>query len=1321
MRKKHSFLYVLLVTVVCLSLILTFVACSDPEGDEEETTETTGLLLTNGDFTSVSSETFPQTPSNWTGAAGSTSGSNITPTDSASLASGVIDTTATVYQRNRNIWDSLANPGTKGQDAKVLMIYNKKSTVYQYTLSNISIAQNKYYKVSFWVKTVDVEGSGAYIFVKGDAYSRQERINTNGNWQKFVTYIEGSSIKSSTISLVVSLGEGDLSMSPATGYAFFDNITMVEQTAAEYTAATDAEAQAISKYSMKLPDAEFENANPSSSQPFTPSAYTGQRSQGADGTYAPSGSGDVVRGIIDLDRSSAGIGNDDLTAASGATNRMLYINNKTKTAYGFRSNAMIRFESNAFTKISVMVRTNIDDVKNDPNGNNGTGRGVTLRLTTGASDENDRIEITNINTNGVWEEYSIFVESNKLRSRDLYIEFWLGQGGETSADYNLRTKGYAYFDQLKMTSVTETDFNNAKAASEGDKKITAQSLTTAAGDIIEVPNGNFDNGLAGWKKMDLPDLASSLSDVSVVDVTDVNFATRYGFANPLSPSASFSNVLAINNKGLTATSVRYNGGNNALKTLTALPNTYYRLSMWVKTVDVVEGKGVTVSLLSHDPTITDAENDDDYFVVEQSLSNINSLSYDSESDKNNNNYVELVFYVQGDILDATNYIIEISLGSGSRYSASTLVSGKAFLSNVTLEKVASSEYTSATSGTAVSKVSFVNTPTSSVTNGGFSQINISDTLSRYENEGYDNDTNPAFGDDGLLANAFGSPTSWTVGTSTVLANLYAGVFNTGSTAQQNLLNISDMSAFFNGYTEASDKEKKNILVLKTKDASASGYLHVSTAPSVCGCDCTNCISQGYCDGNCDNSGDDSSAHGKCSCLHKQFSGFLSEPIGYTSPSFSLVKDSFYVASVWAKADSGVTASIKLKASNALDRVISFVGDGTWHKYSFFVETGLSDISTTMVLSLGNTNPDITDTNVSGAVYFDWTSFAKITEEQFNYSVENITALQAQHVYTTDSFDNISTASTDTALGTLGDWTFSSLDSDASTAADAVLAGVFDKNTDDADLLGSDTADLPQAVYDAIFNDSTHDRVLVINNRKANAYQAQNSSSKSLAVDSYYRISMQVFTWGFAEGKGASVSMKLNNLTYSFGKGSEVVNTSTYNGDQEVVGEWKTYTFYIRTAPKTAISGVYFNFSVGAAGEDNRLVGKLFVDNVTTDKITEDEFVAGAPVVTKDGTVTGEVTEVKYDKTNTYRIVFTENDITAEQPVDGTGDNDNGLLWLYISSGIIGALIIIVVIVFFIKKYYRPKKKNVKKLAPYDAKKNKGSNAIAHKDKFKDKD
>lgn len=1302
MNKKKHLLFIILTVILCISVMFTAIACED-EKDTPEEEEKVTKLFTNGDFSATSGETYPLTPGSWTGALGYTSA----PSGSDNLIAGVIDTEDKSFSKNRKTYGRVANPGKSfdtadGDSSNLLMIYNKANTFYKYTSSSISLTANHYYKLTFAVKTVNLSSNnsenrlaGANVFVNGSAYAEYTGINTNGEWQYKELYIQNGS-SSGSFTVVAQLGGGSSSDTSAltSGHAFFDNFVLTDLTDVEEdeTAFTQDDfdnvtvgtngATTTQKYSTLLGDTDM-NYTTGNTSPYTASKYSTITGFG-NGDNAWSSSSYVEKGILDtsvtpsLTTSYGDKTRLDLTTPEKSLNsKVLYIQNKRATAYGYRNQASYTLKSGSDTyyKISVMVRTHIPD----------NAKGATLKLTTGSGADNDLgIKIVDIN-NSEWTEYTFVIKANQIRNRAVYLEMWLGEGGQDDTDTHV--VGTAFFDCISFSTATADEYNNVDDTS---KVSTKADLTTDTRNIEDINGSIFNNDI---HSDNLP-INSTTSGVVSTEETAWAGSAFSSIENPKSALGT-SDIIVINNFLPTSYKLsnifRDDKGkiDNSKPLGTILPNSNYIISFWVKTKDIKSGSGLTASLNRFEnpdnlslENVT-ASNYAKFFTSSSEFTAINTEDLKDYASEGNNNYTEFAFYVQGNELVNSELALSFALGSGDKTTSASHISGYAFISNITIEKIEPTEYTSASASTVIKKLSLQSSAGSNEvsSNGFFNYINATDTLSQYNSENLAEEKT-VFNDQGKLEDVYGVPTGWTISNSALLDT--DGESLTDATFGKALAGVVDLS---------SDKHKDAMLSLtcskiaNINDLANKGLIGytVDDYPHILMLK-TNNVSK----------------------------------FNYTSSNLSLSANSYYMVTIWARtATASDRFSIVLSSTTntSSDNNYAFsglAGHTEWKQYSFFIQTGYTSVTAKLSLHAGNNN---VASESSNTVFFANASYASISEDAYNAGVENTDNAQYKLIkesWLTDTFDQ---TSGDASLATPSGWTGATLDTDASSDDDHLAAGVFNKNSSDWGDLDLD-ADEDSAIVDAIFNDNQTtigNKTLVIYNKKDTAY-GYTSNSISLKEDTYYKISIWLLTYGLESTDSATVTLKINNLSYVFGKLSTTeltaneqarrINTSEYSDGNEKIGVWTQYNFYVKTEAKVTASAT-LSISLGAdSGDDEALwmSGYVFADNFLTETVTEEEFIARQPV---EGETEDTIDESIIDSTlvpNNFRIVFTTEDAGAEppeeKPTEGNG-NDNSFLWLYITSGVIGGLIVIVVVVWLIKKFAPKRKFGAKSKPTYD--------------------
>lgn len=1335
--KKHKFLTISLVVMLALTLVLGLVACN--VNLEEKEYEDKGKIISNGNFALTTVGDYPRSPSSWNGEPGSSSSGNSVDVDEDALASGVIDVDDNYYKQYYRNWDKLSNPSKTGEDDHILMVYNKAMTAYGYKSNSISLGVNKYFKLSLDVRTDKIEGSGAFITISGSTYKRFEVGNTNGTWTTYEFYFQTSNVSSNSVYLTLSNGVGgknDGSLSK--GYAFFDNAVITEiktenGKTPEQQFNDVKEEPKIGKASMLYGDSDMNNIS-GTTNPYSPAGYSNSLSTGNGGS-ASTGNDFMQKGIVNLNASRPEFVPMDFQAPEGSNNMFMFINNKQPSAFGYRNSSKLRFEKGKYFKLEVSLATFIDENQNPDVGAN-------VRLMTSTSVDDTVSTIENIRTDRKFSTVTFYIEADSMRNKDLYIEFSFGSGGKD--DKHKHVQGQLFIDNFKISTITESDYNEKQGSHDVAKEAvyTLDTSSNITGDnMLGGADTNVENSGVTWAKDDIAykDVypGGSTDSAFIGDIKALNSGSwdesLYG-PNPGSylgeEAAEAANIIMLNNADNTINirsiykNTRQLGSADGYFSIGK--NKYYRIGMWVKTDIAKEKSGLNISLMAYD-----TENNSDIVGPEdksrhaalQTITNFNTKNAieNSATMIGNNDYVELVFYVEGDILKDKSIYLRYSIGSGNHIDPSTHVKGKAYVSGISMYEVPFSDYTSE-SGEYVKKHSF-KTSADTIANGNFDTINNQTTYNYYK--GDDEEEGKEFKLDytnGYLDNVFGVPSNWTnTNESALKTQLNAGVLNLNSQTLKDMINerlendsnpppIIDFSTFYDNFDNGRYNIANNphILAIDTKPAKDEYKFTEATPVNECGCNNATCIEKGYCiASNCaDSCGNEDGER----CRHHNYNGRVA-PFGFKSPSISLSANTYYRISVWARVEDGMASITLNTTSKENPQTISVTEKGKWTKYEFYIETGFEATTATLGLYLGDVK---SDTAVSGTVFFDMPQLVTISEDEFDAIKENDVEKQAIS-YTVNSFNNV-TENTDT-LDTPNGWTGSHADTEAPDEDRDIVAGVYDYTRGNRDWFGKDGANgISEEVMNKILNED-NTNALVINNNVDSEYNFLNTLSKSLKKASYYKVSIKVLTHAINDGY-ATLTLKLNNLSYTFSKNEDKgIKVSTN-------GEWATYEFYIKTPDNTDISSSSMMAALGVADEENYMKGYAFFDDFTIAKIDADAFEKAVPV--KDDGVTAD-----FDQSKTMRILFTDKDAEADAPPEI--EESDPLLWLYISSGIIGGLVVIVALFYVGKKVFlkfiqprltaskklRNKKKNA---ASYDKSKNNPYAPTKNKendDKFKD--
>ncbi|MFI3228576.1 MAG: hypothetical protein R3Y23_00225 [Bacillota bacterium] len=392
---------------------------------------------------------------------------------------------------------------------------------------------------------------------------------------------------------------------------------------------------------------------------------------------------------------------------------------------------------------------------------------------TGASVDNESFTQVQTTTSGEWVQLTQYVKGNELSDRYVDLEFWYGEGEWES---NTLTVGGALFDNLTITvyesadDVPDPDVYQ-ELSSYTEEELAAFNLTDklyAADGVTELDYVDFgpdddnvyDNGDSysftdDWTfefvdSRTSNDIASAgmISGDTAISETDwIALCEELGFgslAYPGTMSVNYDgantnlNVVMMYNNDYTATTLTYlpmSDDGETEEYIEILPNTFYRLSMWVKTEAIAEDFALSIA-------VYDSEG--------SSITSISSITTYGE-------WSEVSFYLAGSTTDVTYAYIVFSMGSGDIYTPASHATGVTYITAMLNDVITYSEYSSAASGSYISSASIsdASLSTDTVTNGLFAN---------FDSSNYDDDSDIFDASGNLIGVA--TPSSWTETTST---------------------------------------------------------------------------------------------------------------------------------------------------------------------------------------------------------------------------------------------------------------------------------------------------------------------------------------------------------------------------------------------------------------------------------------------------------------------------------------------------------------------------------------------------------------------------
>lgn len=892
----------------------------------------------------------------------------------------------------------------------------------------------------------------------------------------------------------------------------------------------------------------------------------------------------------------------------------------------------------------------------------------------GVSGTGFNAEYTNITTTGEWKLVEFYLETPSDADASVYINFYYGRkvsedklkGGlvENPASNQYAT-GAVYLDEVKLTKINQTDYNNKTIDGKTSTTyIAAYSARYNANDRLSESNfesfnpasdiytsmygqDSYDKSIAETKDFQnyvfkyrdnsttnkyedyeletYHDLYSNSNKfkVSVVseeteedlritqDVLDADGKPTYdGDNNKITEEVGF-NTFSKNNKVLKIE----NNSRYSLGLLSAPISIdrygYYRLSLYIKGVD--EEDTATIKLISYIKTGTNA-NEGALQLAHQTVD-----AYTTSLDSTNN-WVEVVFYIRASTLHDTQSF-QIALLADKHSTV--------YFDNIRLENATQSEYSNASktldlapSTTLISK---------GVNNGYFNYIALTNEQLEEANRKTNITHDDYDADYSLLPY---KPLNWSKNSGSD-DKVVAGIVPTTTADYENIKSklgnaLNPMGLDENGIT----LPKTNVLAIY------------------------------------------SPADAKNDKLTRTYS--------YKSESFSLSANSVYKISFKVKADSNFTGKITatvVNDSKSLAEFSSEISTGEWHTFTMVIRT---DSNTKSV----NINIGVKD--ALGTVFFNEVRSEALAEKEITNDKGEKEKISVNKQYD-EIFADYKALTSD--VQAKNPMTFSDFAYDASSIHSANKVEIVDSNdsskitykdyyeslgfkleeyssdkkVEQGELGVVDTtkdvklSDTYTIEASKLNNPKTqNDAALIIYNSKDLQTKVNSVKNNSLSADSFYEISFYAKTDSIPEGKGLTV--KLNQLSVEFAN----INTEYNNyGDLTETNGYKKFTVLVRTG-ESSISSLNFALILGT--EDNKFAGTALLTGVKIEKLADQEAY-------------DELVEAK-DSSTEVRNFHVDEVSEEDEPVD---DLTLEIFFLVFSSILLVAALVIAIISVYVRK------------------------------------
>lgn len=490
-----------------------------------------------------------------------------------------------------------------------------------YKSNSISLEANSYYEIRVKLYTHRTEASGTYketdpyasIYLSNltddEEYKNQvkfENINTLKTWTTYSFFIDTN--ESASVNLELWLGS---KTSICQGAVFFNKVQIIRYSESYY-----------SEYVRTKNDTDTDNFNIislSKDQNLSPVTNSGFETSTPFGwnriASSTTKSENQLCQIVDNKNYKLVVDEQTTITAPGSNysannNLCLFMYNKND-GYQAIESSKINIEPLSYYKISFFAKSDCN-----------VGNGATVMLVD--KSEEDAIDSASITlatkytkNNNIyrndWTEYSFYVYGDKLETKQVAIQIWLGTNSS-------KTSGYVFIDDFRMEEVSYNTFSNNSSSSNSS----ALNFNSDS-DLFVVTNSTFDKtsneentkvyplAPSDWTK---EGKTNSYTFSGVINTSEEHFnanidkyKTPYSAINPSrptgNPNGDDNNVLMIGSATENATQTYKSSS------LTLNASSYYKLSYYVYTDYNKSNKnnyGASVSLKTSTKTLYEYQN-----------------------------------------------------------------------------------------------------------------------------------------------------------------------------------------------------------------------------------------------------------------------------------------------------------------------------------------------------------------------------------------------------------------------------------------------------------------------------------------------------------------------------------------------------------------------------------------------------------------------------------------------------------------------------------------------------------------------------------------
>ncbi len=357
-----------------------------------------------------------------------------------------------------------------------------------YKSNSISLEANSFYEINVKLYTHRTEATGdfeetdptASIYLTNltddEEFANQvkfENINTLKNWETYRFYIDTN--ESATVNLELWLGS---KTSQVQGAVFFNKVQIIRYSESYYSEFIKTQNDTDTDKFNIISLSKDQNLSPVTNSDFETSTPLGWKNISSSTTKSEN----QFYQIVDNKNYKLKVDDNTTIEAPGSNysannSQCLFMYNKND-GYQAIESSKITIDPLSYYKISFFAKSDCN-----------VGSGATVMLVDKTDDNSTQsasltLATTFSKNNNIyrndWTEYSFYVYGDKLETKEVVIQIWLGTK-------SAKTSGYIFIDDFRMEDISYNTFSNNSSSSNA----TALNFNSDS-DLFVVTNSNFD-------------------------------------------------------------------------------------------------------------------------------------------------------------------------------------------------------------------------------------------------------------------------------------------------------------------------------------------------------------------------------------------------------------------------------------------------------------------------------------------------------------------------------------------------------------------------------------------------------------------------------------------------------------------------------------------------------------------------------------------------------------------------------------------------------------------------------------------------------------